>query len=149
MNIGKKKVLFVCTHNSARSQMAEAFLRFFYGDFYEALSAGTEPKGIHPLTIKVMVEVGLNLSSQRSKSVDEFIDQRIDLITTVCDSAREKCPFFPYGKKRIHYSFSDPASTLGSEKDQLAAFRLIRDEIKKWVIEFFDPVKGKISKIID
>lgn len=149
MNSDKKKVLFVCTHNSARSQMAEAFLRFFYGDHYEALSAGTEPTGIHPLTIKVMAEVGLDLSTQRSKSVDEFIGQEIDLVITVCDSAKEKCPFFPYGKKRIHYSFPDPASSVGSEKDQLEAFRQVRDEIKKWVIATFEPDRGKITELIE
>lgn len=149
MNSDKKKVLFVCTHNSARSQMAEAFLRFFYGDHYEALSAGTEPTGIHPLTIKVMAEVGLDLSVQRSKSVDEFIGQEIDLVITVCDSAKEKCPFFPYGKKRIHYSFPDPASSVGSEKDQLEAFRQVRDEIKKWVIATFEPDRGKITELIE
>ncbi len=144
MNARKKKVLFVCTHNSARSQMAEAFLRFFYGDFYEALSAGTEPKGIHPLTIKVMAEEGLDLSAQRSKSVDEFLGQEIDWVITVCDSAKEKCPFFPYGKKRAHYSFPDPASSIGSEKE-LEAFRQAREEIKKWIIETFDPARRKKS----
>lgn len=149
MNARKKKILFICTHNSARSQMAEAFLRFFYDDFYEALSAGTEPTGIHPLTVKVMSEVGLDLSTQRSKSVDEFVGQEIDLVITVCESAREKCPFFPYGKKRIHYSFPDPASTPGSEKDQLEVFRWVRDKIKTWVNENFEPGRGEISKLID
>lgn len=129
--------------------MAEAFLRFFYDEFYEALSAGTEPAGIHPLTVKVMSEVGFDLSNQRSKSVDEFVGQEIDLVITVCDSAREKCPFFPYGRKRIHLSFPDPASTLGPEKEQLEAFRRVRDEIKKWVIETFEPAGGKISELID
>lgn len=149
MRSDKKKVLFVCTHNSARSQMAEAFLRFFYGNYYEALSAGTEPTGIHPLTIKVMAELGLDLTVQRSKSVDEFIGQEIDLVITVCDSAKEKCPFFPYGKKRIHYSFPDPASSVGSEKDQLEAFRQVRDEIKQWVIATFEPDRGKITELIE
>lgn len=129
--------------------MAEAFLRFFYGNHYEALSAGTEPTGIHPLTIKVMAEVGLDLSVQRSKSVDEFIGQEIDLVITVCDSAKEKCPFFPYGKKRIHYSFPDPTSSVGSEKDQLEAFRQVRDEIKQWVIAAFEPDRGKITELIE
>ncbi len=149
MDAKKKRVLFVCTHNSARSQMAEAFLRFFYGDIYEALSAGTEPKGIHPLTIKVMAEDGLDLSTQRSKSVDEFIGQEIDLVVTVCDSARESCPFFPYGKKRIHHSFRDPASIIGSDREQIEAFRQVRDEIKKWVREAFNPDQTRENRLID
>jgi len=135
----KKRVLFVCLHNSARSQMAEAFLRYFYGDHYESLSAGTEPGKVHPLTVKVMAEDGIDLSGQRSKSVDEFRGQEIDLVVTVCDSAREKCLFFPYAKKRIHQSFPDPASVTGSEEEKLEAFRATRDEIKKWIRENFHP----------
>ncbi|MCX7975323.1 MAG: arsenate reductase ArsC [Candidatus Aminicenantes bacterium] len=137
----KKKVLFVCTHNSARSQMAEGFLRFLYGDFYEALSAGTEPTGLHPLAVKVMAEVGIDISQQKSKSVDEFLNQEIDLVITVCDSAKEKCPYFPFGKKRIHESFPDPASIEGSEQDKLEAFRQVRDQIKKWISETLSPPK--------
>lgn len=135
----KKTVLFVCTHNSARSQMAEAFLRHFYGQDYEALSAGTEPRGVHPLTFRVMTEAGIDISSQRSKSVEEFLNREIDLVVTVCDSAKESCPFFPYGKKRLHQSFADPATTQGSEEEGLRVFRRIRDEIRDWVKEFFDP----------
>lgn len=135
----KKTVLFVCTHNSARSQMAEAFLRHFYGQDYEALSAGTEPRGVHPLTFRVMTEAGIDISSQRSKSVEEFLNREIDLVVTVCDSAKESCPFFPYGKKRLHQSFADPATAQGSEEEGLRVFRRVRDEIRDWVKEFFDP----------
>ncbi len=135
----KKTVLFVCTHNSARSQMAEAFLRHFYAEHYEALSAGTEPRGVHPFTSRVMTEAGIDISSQRSKSVDEFLNREIDLVVTVCDSAKESCLYFPYGKKRLHRSFADPAATSGSEEESLRIFRQVRDEIRDWVKTFFDP----------
>lgn len=135
----KKTVLFVCTHNSARSQMAEAFLRHFYDRYYEAWSAGTEPRAIHPLAYQVMKEVGIDLSPQRSKSVDEFLSREIDLVVTVCDSARESCPYFPYGKKHTHRGFVDPSAAEGSEEEKLEVFRRVRDEIKDWIKEFFEP----------
>jgi arsenate reductase len=139
----KKTVLFVCTHNSARSQMAEAFLRTIYGEWYEALSAGTEPRGVHPLSLKVMAEVGIDISAQRSKSVEEFLDRELDLVVTVCDSARESCPYFPFGRKKIHQSFPDPAAITGTDAEKLAAFRRVRDEIKAWVSQAFDPSPKK------
>jgi arsenate reductase len=133
----KKKVLFVCTHNSARSQMAEAFLNSAYGDLYEASSAGTEPTAVNPRVVAAMKEIGLNLSSSRSKSVDEFLGQELDLVVTLCDQAQETCPFFPGGKKYSHQGFQDPGSCQGSEEEIMDCVRGIRDEIGDWVLLYF------------
>jgi arsenate reductase len=134
--VAKKKVLFICTHNSARSQMAEAFLRIFYGDDFEASSAGTEPAGVNPYAIRVMKEVGVDISKQRSKNVREYSNVRFDYVVTVCDQARESCPFFP-GRRIIHKGFEDPAQSKGTEEEILSAFRKVRDEIKGWVEKNF------------
>jgi len=136
-DIEKKRVLFVCTHNSARSQMAEGLLRNFYGDYFEVLSAGTNPSEVHQYAIKVMMEIGIDISNQRSKSVEDFIDRDIDYVITVCDNAREACPFFPGGKKSMHKSFEDPASASGTEDQVINVFRNVRDEIKDWIKETF------------
>lgn len=138
MRTEKKKVLFVCTHNSARSQMAEAFLNSTYGDRYEASSAGTEPAKVNPHVVATMKEVGLDLSNNRAKSVDEFMGQKLDLIITLCDQAQETCPFFPGGKKYLHQSFADPSACAGSEEEILACVRRIRDEIRAWVRQDFN-----------
>ncbi len=138
MPAGKTRVLFVCTHNSARSQMAEAFLNSSYGDRYEASSAGTEPAAVNPRVIAAMKEVGLDLSRNRSKNVDDFVGQELDLIVTLCDQAQETCPFFPGGKKRIHQGFQDPGSCAGSEEEITDCVRRIRDEIAEWVRQYFD-----------
>ena len=129
----KKRILFICTHNSARSQMAEAMLNHFYGDRYQGFSAGTEPRGVNPLSVKVMNELDIDISSHTSKSVNDFLDMEIDQVITVCDNANETCPFFPGGKERIHKSFPDPSTATGSEDEKLARFREVRDEIKKWI----------------
>jgi phosphate transport system protein len=121
----KKRLLFVCTGNSARSQMAEALLRDMAGDRYEVYSAGTEPKGLHPLTVEVMKEAGVDVSRQVSKNLDIFVGQQFDYVITVCDRARQNCPIFP-GSEPIHWGFDDPAAANG---DQLAVFRRVRDEI--------------------
>lgn len=131
----KKKVLFVCTHNSARSQMAEALLNMFHGDHYEAWSAGTEPSQVNPYAVKVMAEIGIDISNHRSKSVEEFVSQPFDYVVTVCDHANEACPFFHGGKERIHKGFEDPASVEGDKTEKLRAFRRTRDEIKGWLAE--------------
>lgn len=131
-----KTVLFICTHNSARSQIAEAYLNKLYGDRYEAHSAGVYPTRINPDVVKVMAEEGVDLSGARSKSVDEYLDRNFDLVVTVCDGARESCPVFP-GDELIHHSFKDPSSIPGSEVEVLAQVREIRDEIKTWVKEYF------------
>ena len=133
----KRRVLFVCTHNSARSQMAEGFLRELYGADYEVYSAGTHPTDVRPEAVQVMKEVGIDISTQKAKNVVGFIGQEMDYVVTVCDQAKETCPFFPYGKKFLHQSFPDPASVLGSEEERLAAFRRIREAIRLWVEKEF------------
>jgi len=132
----RNKVLFVCTHNSARSQMAEGLLNSLFGNKYQAFSAGTEPSVVNPYAIQVMSEIGIDSSKHRSKSVNEFVEQKFDYVITVCDNAHETCPFFPGGMKRLHQSFEDPASFKGSEADTLSEFRRIRDEIKEWIEKY-------------
>jgi arsenate reductase len=135
------KVLFLCMGNSARSQMAEAFLRSMAPDTYDAYSAGLEPREIHPLTRQVMAEVGHDLAGQRSKSVREYLGkQHFDYIITVCDQADEKCPTtFPGVGDRLHWSFEDPAAFTGTPEAQLAKFRevrdLIRHQVHDWLLE--------------
>ena len=135
-----KTVLFICTHNSARSQMAEAFLNALRGDKYEAKSAGVTPTQINPYVAKVMEEIGIDLSTHRSKSILEFQGKTFDYVVTVCDSARENCPFFP-GEIEIDKSFPDPSSFTGTEEEILAKVRAVRDEIKEWIDRTF--CKGK------
>ncbi|MEM2869964.1 MAG: arsenate reductase ArsC [Thermoplasmata archaeon] len=134
---GRKSVLFICTHNSARSQMAEGLLRALHGDRYEAFSAGTEPARVHPLAIRVMAEVGVDISGQRSKSLEEFRGREFDWVVTVCDRAHQTCPFFPGGKIQLHRGFDDPAGAGGSEEERLAAFRRVRDELRDWIDSTF------------
>jgi arsenate reductase (thioredoxin) len=141
----KKKVLFLCTHNSARSQMAEGLLRAMRGDGYEAYSAGIFSSHVDPRAIGVMDEIGIDISSQRSKTVQEFQDTIFDLAVTVCDRAKQACPIVstehegwsPKAREVIHHSFRDPAQATGSEEQQLSAFRKIRDEIREWISQNF------------
>ncbi|MFO8051836.1 MAG: arsenate reductase ArsC [Thermoplasmatota archaeon] len=137
-----KTVLFLCTHNSARSQMAEGLMKKKYGDRIEVASAGTQPSKVHPLAIECMKEIGIDISSQRSKSVEEFIDEKIDLVVTVCDNAKENCPLFPGAKEYIHKGFQDPSAFVGPEVDQLGLFRKIRDDIADWMDTDLAPVLG-------
>lgn len=132
----KAKVLFVCTENSSRSQMAEGFLRHLAGDRLEVFSAGAQPTGLNPAAVEVMKEIGIDISDQRSKSVDEFAGQAFDYVITVCDNAKESCPVFPAATKRIHWSLDDPAAVQGSELERLAAFRRVRDELRKNLQQF-------------
>jgi arsenate reductase len=125
----KPKVLFLCTGNSARSQMAEGYLRHVAGDEFEPLSAGIEPKGLNPLAVEAMNEIGIDISHQNSKDVVSFLGQYIPYIVTVCDNARERCPIFPRSFKFLHWSFDDPAAAQGSREEKLAVFRRVRDEI--------------------
>jgi arsenate reductase len=136
----KKKVLFICTHNSARSQMAEGLLKTLFGDYYNVHSAGTAPSSINPNAIQVMKEIGIDISSYRSKNVSEFMDIQFDYVITVCDYAKESCPFFP-GEIIIHKGFKDPAQADGSQEDILREFRKSRDEIKSWLTRTFKPKK--------
>jgi arsenate reductase len=123
----KKRVLFLCTGNSARSQMAEGLLRAGAGDRYEVFSAGTSPKGLHPQTIATMKEIGVDVSRQTSKNIDQFEGEPFDYVITVCDRAKEACPIFP-GSTTIHWSFDDPADAPNEEQPQ--TFRAVRDEIR-------------------
>jgi len=136
----KQKILFICTHNSARSQMAEALLRTLYGNYYEAYSAGIEPTSVNPYAVEVMKELGIDLSTHRSKSIEEFQGMIFDVVVTVCDNAKEACPFFP-GKKVIHKGFDDPAILNGLIEDTLDVFRRVRDEMKDWIKKTFGQVK--------
>lgn len=132
-----KKVLFICTHNASRSQMAEGFLRAMKGDRYEVFSAGTEPRGVNPCTIRVMAEAGIDLHDHRSKSVDEFRDMAFDEVVTVCDSARESCPVFPGGGRKSHKSFPDPSLFKGTDEEIISGFRTVRDSIRDWILGEF------------
>ena len=134
----KQRVLFICTHNASRSQMAEGILNSLYPDLYETYSAGTEPTSVRPEAIKVMAELGIDISSHRSKSIDEFKNMPFDYIVTVCDKAKETCPYFPGGGKKLHQSFDDPSQFSGTEEEILAGFRKVRDEIKEWIEKTFN-----------
>jgi len=128
----KKKILILCTGNSARSQMAEGLLKHITHNEYVINSAGTKPSLVRPEAIEALAEIGIDISNNRSKSVDEFVNQEIDYVFTVCDNAKENCPYFPAKTKFIHHSFDDPAETEGDEEVRLASFRKIRDEIKEY-----------------
>lgn len=134
----QKRVLILCTGNSARSQMAEGLLRDMAGDVFEVASAGVSPSHVRPEAIEAMREIGIDISHHRSKSVDEFTDQKIDYVITVCDNAREHCPIFPGGAKQIHWSFDDPAAAKGDEVARLAVFRRVRDEISERLRAFVE-----------
>jgi arsenate reductase (thioredoxin) len=127
MELSKPKVLFLCTGNSARSQMAEGYLRHVASDRYEACSAGIEPRGLNPLAVEAMAEIGIDISRQKSKDVSVFLGQYIPYIITVCDHAREKCPIFPRTYKFLHWGFDDPAEAKGTHDERLAVFRRVRD----------------------
>ncbi|MFX1513171.1 MAG: arsenate reductase ArsC [Promethearchaeota archaeon] len=133
----KQTALFICTHNSARSQIAEAFLRKKFGNRFHAFSAGTHPTSVHPLAVKVMAELGIDISNQSSKNVTEFLNEEIDYVVTVCDSAKETCPYFAGAKKYIHRSFENPVTDIGSDEKILNGFRRVRDEISCWIGEQF------------
>lgn len=128
-----ERVLFLCIHNSARSQMAEGLLRNIAPDRYEASSAGLEAGSLRSEAVEVMREIGIDISSQRSKSVDEFAGQPFDLVVTTCDEAREACPLFPGAKRILHWSFPDPAAAPGSREERLRAFRRVRDGLREEV----------------
>ena len=132
-----KRLLVLCTGNSARSQMGEGLFRHEGRGAYEVASAGTKPSHVRPEAIAVMKELGIDISGHRSKSVNEFEGQSFDYVVTVCDNARANCPVFPAGTDRIHWSFEDPAAVQGGEQERLAAFRRIRDQIHERVKTFF------------
>ena len=157
--MNKMKVLFLCTHNSARSQMAEGLLRHFYGNTYEVLSAGASPTRVNLFAIKVMAEIGIDISNHRSKSIEEFRNSDIDLVVSVCrNSVKAACPFcsspliggrpeiiddtLPEAKRYLHQPFSDPSEVKGREEEKLAAFQRTRDDIKKWILEYFPDARA-------
>lgn len=133
----KPTVLFLCTGNSARSQMAEGFLRQVAADRFEIFSAGTEPKGLHPLAVEAMQEVHINISDQRSKDVRQFLGRPISYVVTVCSSAHEKCPIFPGTFRFLHWDLDDPAAAEGTHEEKLAVFRRVRDEILAHIVREF------------
>lgn len=138
----KRSILVLCTGNSARSQMAEGLLRNVFGDRFEVFSAGTKPSIVRPEAIKVMAEIGIDISGHLSKSVDEFAAREIDYVLTVCDNAKENCPYFPARTRLIHHAFVDPAEIIeGSEEIRLNAFRSVRDEIAAFA-------KNELSEMI-
>jgi arsenate reductase (thioredoxin) len=136
MAISKPKVLFLCTGNSARSQMAEGLLRSVTSQF-EPVSAGIEPKGLNPLAVEVMREIGVDISQQQSKDVRSLLGKHFHYVITVCDNARERCPIFPGTFKFLHWSFEDPAEATGTQEEQLSVFRIVRDQIATHIRQEF------------
>jgi len=132
----RKRLLFLCTGNSARSQMAEGLLRHEAGARFDVFSAGTHPSLVRPEAIAVMHEIGIDISGHRSKSVDEFLGQDLATVITVCDNAKESCPVFPGKTQRLHWPFEDPASVEGTEEERKDAFRKIRDRIHGRIMVF-------------
>jgi arsenate reductase (thioredoxin) len=126
----KARVLFLCTYNSARSQMAEGMLRSLAGDHFEVYSAGTEATHVRPLAIRAMEEIGIDISGQESKTLERYLEEPFDYVITVCDDANEACPFFPGAQSRLHWSIEDPSKVEGSEDERLEVFRRVRDGIK-------------------
>jgi arsenate reductase (thioredoxin) len=126
----RRRVLFLCTHNSARSQMAEGLLRDMAGDRFEAFSAGTEATRVRPEAISVMAEMGVDISAQESETLDRYLGETLDLVITVCDDANESCPVFPGARERLHWSFPDPSKADGGYDERLLAFRNVRDRIR-------------------
>jgi arsenate reductase (thioredoxin) len=126
----RRRVLFLCTHNSARSQMAEGLVRHLAGDRFDAMSAGTEATHVRPLAIRAMEEIGVDISGQESKTLERYLQEPIDYVITVCDDANEACPFFPGAANRLHWSFEDPSKAAGSDEERFEVFRGVRDGIK-------------------
>jgi len=137
--LGKRRVLFICTHNSARSQMAEGMLRHLAGDRFEAMSAGTEETGVRPLAVETMREVGVDISGQESKTLARYLGEPFDRVITVCDEANEACPFFPGAAERLHWSLPDPSKARGTEEERLGTFRSVRDALR-------DRIEGELLK---
>ena len=136
--MNKRRVLILCTGNSARSQMAEGLLREMAGDRFEVFSAGTRPAGLNPNAVAAMAEIGIDIAGHRSKAADEFAGREFDYVITVCDNAREACPVFPGHGKKLHHSFEDPAAA--SAERQPEVFRRVRDQIGVWLREFVNEV---------
>lgn len=135
----QRRVLFLCTGNSCRSQMAEGLLEHLGGHQFAVYSAGSEPAGyVHPLAIQVMREIGIDIADHTSKPLHQFLGRPFDYVITVCDQANEGCPFMPGEYTRLHHAFFDPAKAEGSDQEKLAAFRQVRDAMRAWLVELFD-----------
>lgn len=134
----KKTVLFICTHNSARSQIAVALINKFKTKKYVAYSAGTKPTMVNPYTIRVMAEIGIDISGHRTNHVNAFQGKNFDYVVSVCDQAKETCPFFPGARKYLHQAFTDPSTFTGDDEEMLSGFRRVRDEIKSWIESTFN-----------
>jgi len=134
----KKKVLFLCTHNSCRSQMAEGIVNHYINDRLQAFSAGTEATSVNPRALEVMQEIGIDLSGHHSKTMDEFAGEKLDYVITLCGDANERCPLFFGGVERIHIGFHDPSKVTGTDEEVMAEFRRVRDEIKATLLQFFE-----------
>ena len=132
----KKRILFLCTHNSCRSQMAEGLVNHYLGDRFEAFSAGTEATRVNPIAILVLTELGIDISHQRSKTLDEFDGQQFDFVITLCGDANDKCPLFFGGVQRVHIGFDDPSRFRGDSRETLNEFRRVRDEIRARLTEY-------------
>jgi arsenate reductase len=142
----KQRLLILCTGNSCRSQMAAGWVRHLLGDRWQVASAGTHPtKEVHPLAVRVMAEVGIDISKAVPQSVAPLLDQPFDLAITVCDSAREECPVFPGAREQLHISFPDPVEARGSEEERLAVYRAVRDDIRQRLIPSVDVSPGKVE----
>jgi arsenate reductase (thioredoxin) len=137
-----RRVLFICTHNSSRSQMAEGLVNHDLAGKVKGFSAGTDPTFVHPLAVAAMAEVGIDISRQRSKSLDEFVDEKFDFVITLCDHAAESCPVFFGGTRRMHMGFPDPSIVTGTEEEKLSFFRKLRDQIRKEIVGYLSPQEG-------
>lgn len=135
----KKSILFICTHNTNRSQMTEGLMRHFYGKYFDVYSAGTTPKQPHPFAIEALRRINIDISQQRSQHIDDFLSQSIDFVITVCDTAKETCPLLPANTSNIHHAFSDPSNSPGNKSDVLDSYCLVRDNIKQWLDQFAGP----------
>jgi ArsR family transcriptional regulator, arsenate/arsenite/antimonite-responsive transcriptional repressor / arsenate reductase (thioredoxin) len=142
----RPRVLFLCTHNAARSQMAEGILRDFSRGTVDVCSAGTEPAGVHPLAVQVLWEMDIDIKDQRSKHVDEVAGERFDVVVTLCDSARELCPVFPGDPERIHWSFPDPGAVLGTGEERLQAFKNTARELATRLRPFLALVERGVKR---
>jgi len=145
--VDRVRVLFICTHNSARSQMAEGFLNRLGAGRFEARSAGTEPGTLHPLAVQVIAEQGIDISGQRAKGLDVFLLERFDYVITVCDDANEACPVFPNARSRLHWSFPDPSRVEGTREERLSVFRAIRDAIRARVEQFLAAIPSEEGRL--
>jgi arsenate reductase len=143
----KQRVLFLCTGNSCRSQMAEGFLRHLAGSRFDVFSAGTHPSRVNPQVIQTMAEIKVDISGHRSKSLDEYLNQKFDYVITVCDSMRESCPVFPNSKKSLHWSFEDPAVATGFKEDVMGVFRRVRDQIHQQIVKFLKELGVEVGVV--